>query len=336
MIYREVPYPLGAREMEVFMRREVAPVGGASAATRVPTEPLAVQATVGVGQLSGPRGVATDSAGNIYVADAFNHRIAVFDPGGKLLRTVGSKGTGPGQLYEPSGVAVDADGNLYVADTWNARIAKFDRNGNWLKAWGSGRDDFGDGRRATDTKGDAQANATNPLGFYGPRNVLVAGDRVYIADTGNKRIVVTDREGKFIEQWGTAGQAPGQFDEPIGLGADRAGRIYVGDTWNGRIQIFSRDAAGRIDAKPQQVVPVSGWEKGTYNDPYLAVVQDGRILVSLAGRNAVGIYNTAGTLERRLAGDAQQLNPPKGLAIAPDGSAHVVGGGGQVLRFRLP
>jgi uncharacterized protein (TIGR03663 family) len=337
MIYREIPQKLDGRDLEVYMRRDIAPAyGGAAQQPASPTEPMVVEATIGKGELAGPRGITTDGKGNMYVADSLNHRIVIFDSTGKLRQTVGSKGSGPGQLYEPSGVAVDADGNIYVADTWNARISKFGPDGKWIKAWGTGRDDFGEGRRATDTKGDPQTNAANPLGFFGPRNVLVAGSLVYITDTGNKRIVVTDRDGKFIEQWGSSGNQPGQFDEPIGLGIDKQGRIYVGDTWNGRIQIFARNPVGHIDTKPQQIVKIIGWEKNTYNDPYMTVSPDGRMLVSLAGRDAVGVYTAAGTLERRLKGDTNQLNVPKGLALAPDGAGYVVDGSGQVLRFRLP
>ncbi len=339
MLYREVRHKLDGRELEVFIRRDAAPVvgGGAAPVGRV-NEPMTVNATVGAGQLNGPRGIAMDASGNLYVADSFNHRVAVFDPSGALLRSIGAKGSDDGQLNEPSGVAVDADGNVYVADTWNARVAKFGPDGAWIKSWGSGREDFGDGRRATDTKGEAQANADNPLGFYGPRNVLVVGERVYIADTGNKRIVVTDREGNFVEQWGTLGAEPGQFHEPIGLGVDQTGKLYIGDTWNGRVQVFEPDPAGPIKTQPVQVISISGWEKDTYNDPYLAVTPDGRTLVALAGRNAVGVYNAEGKLERRLRGTTEQLKgPPKGLAVAPDGSALVVdGGGNQVLRFPLP
>ena len=337
MIYREIPNKIEGRPLEMYVRRDLAPSGGA-AAEQAPsiTEPLAVEATIGVGQLSGPRGVTTDAAGNLYVADSLNHRIVVFDQDGALLRTVGSQGSGDGQLFEPSGVAVDAAGNLYVADTWNARIAKFAPDGTWIASWGSGRDDFGEGRRATDTKGAPQANADNPLGFYGPRNLLVVDDRLYIADTGNKRIVVTDLDGNFVEQLGTFGSQSGQFHEPIGLGTDQAGRLYVGDTWNGRIQIFARNADGRVDPVPQQTVKVTGWIKDTYNDPYMATTPDGRMLVALAGRKAVGIYSADGTLERRLIGEAPPLTIPKGLAVAGDGAAYVVDGGGQVLRFRLP
>jgi hypothetical protein len=85
------------------------------------------------------------------------------------------------------------------------------------------------------------------------------------------------------------------------------------------------------------LVSVSGWEKDTYNDPYMAVTSDGRMLVSLAGRNAVGVYSATGSLERRLQADRAQVDVPKGLAVAPDGAAFVVdGNGAKVVRFNLP
>jgi DNA-binding beta-propeller fold protein YncE len=338
MIYRDIPHKIDGRQLQAYMRREIAPIAGGGVATAANVnEPLVASATIGAGQLGGPRGITVDRQGNLFVADSLNHRVAVFAPSGSLLRTIGTLGSGDGQLNEPSGVAVDDAGNIYVADTWNARVAKFDPNGQWITSWGTGRDELGNGRRATDTGGDAQGNVDNPLGFYGPRNVLVVDDRIYIADTGNKRIVVTDLDGKYIEQFGSLGSTPGQFHEPIGLGSDPQGRIYIGDTWNSRIQVFSRDQDGAINAKPDKLVSISGWEKNTYNDPYMAVTPDGRMLVSLAGRNAVGVYSPTGALERRLRGERDQVDGPKGLAVAPDGSAYVVdGNGAKVVHFNLP
>ncbi|CAA9369942.1 MAG: FIG00500444: hypothetical protein, partial [uncultured Chloroflexia bacterium] len=187
MVYRDIPNQINGRDFEFYMSRETAPVAGGATTPATPNVSQAMQvlATWGTGELSGPRGITTDANGNIYVADSLNHRITVFDTNGTVARTIGTKGSGDGQLFEPSGVDVDSEGNVYVADTWNARIAKFGPDGTWIKSWGSGRDDFGEGRRATDTQGDAQANTDNPLGFYGPRNVLVVDNNVYIADTGN-------------------------------------------------------------------------------------------------------------------------------------------------------
>jgi sugar lactone lactonase YvrE len=76
------------------------------------------------GQLRQPGEVALDAAGNIYVADTGNNRIAVLSASGKWLFAVGRKGTGNGGFNAPQGVAVDSRGNVYVADTNNDRIEK--------------------------------------------------------------------------------------------------------------------------------------------------------------------------------------------------------------------
>src|SRR3989475_12793760 len=81
------------------------------------------------GEFNHPSGVAVDSSGNIYVADTNNDRIAVFDSSGKLLKSIGSKGSGPGEFNNPSGVAGDSICNIYVADTNNERIQRITQFG---------------------------------------------------------------------------------------------------------------------------------------------------------------------------------------------------------------
>ena len=78
----------------------------------------------GDGQFGSPAGVATDSAGNVYVADFGNSRIQKFDSSGTFILKWGSSGSGDGQFSFPRGVATDAC-SLYVADTNNNRIQKF-------------------------------------------------------------------------------------------------------------------------------------------------------------------------------------------------------------------
>jgi uncharacterized protein (TIGR03663 family) len=343
MLYRDVPIELKGREMVVFMHRDVVP-GGAARTTSIETTTLAPEATLGAGQIGNARGMTLDAQGNIYVADTTNHRIVVLDAQGTVVRTIGAWGNAPGQLFEPSGVAVDATGNVYVADTWNARVSKFGPDGTFIKSWGSGSTTLGEPtvdpatgqpvqKFVTDTTGEAAANAANPLGLFGPRNVLVANDRLYIADTGNARVVVTDLEGNVVEQWGTKGEAAGQLREPIGLGTDEQGRIYVGDTWNARVQVF-QTTDGAVDPTPVATLPVAGWAPNTYNDPYIAVATDGRVWASQGARNTLAEYDAAGQNVRRLRGEPA-LAGPKGMAVAADGALFVVDSGAQqVVRFR--
>ena len=98
------------------------------------------------GELSGPRAVATDAAGHVYVDEADNNRISVFDSSGNWLRAwgkgvnggkafgictvanhcrTGSIGARGGEMFSPRAVAVDSAGSVYVADHANERIQKF-------------------------------------------------------------------------------------------------------------------------------------------------------------------------------------------------------------------
>ena len=111
--------------------------------------------TAGAGTASGrfnnPQGVATDLAGNVYVADTINNRIQKFTSTGGFLRKWGanggdgSSGTANGQFDRTEDVATDAAGNFYVSDAntgdnggypGNRRVQKFNAAGNFVTKWG--------------------------------------------------------------------------------------------------------------------------------------------------------------------------------------------------------
>jgi len=87
------------------------------------------------GAFWGPRSVAFDSKGNVYVSDTGNKRVQVFDPEGNFLRQIGGVGAAAGQFEEPGGVAIDKYDNLFVADTWNRRIQKFNAKLEYVSEW---------------------------------------------------------------------------------------------------------------------------------------------------------------------------------------------------------
>ena len=90
------------------------------------------------GQFARIRALAFGPEGNLYVADACNHRIQVFTREGKLVRHWGEAGSEPGQLYWPYDLAFNPRGELYVVEYGNQRVQKFTAEGKSLACWGSG------------------------------------------------------------------------------------------------------------------------------------------------------------------------------------------------------
>lgn len=80
--------------------------------------------------------IAVSGTGDVFVLDAFGHRILKFDSAGNQLLAWGQRGTGEGEFDLPGGIAVDEFGNVYVADYGNNRVQKFSRDGQFLVQWG--------------------------------------------------------------------------------------------------------------------------------------------------------------------------------------------------------
>lgn len=96
------------------------------------------------GQFIRPQNMVVDENDHIWVADACNHRIQVFDASGdeaKLIKIWGEHGSEPGQMGYPYDLQLDGEGHLYVIEYSNHRVQKFDLEGNSLGTWGvSGRE----------------------------------------------------------------------------------------------------------------------------------------------------------------------------------------------------
>jgi DNA-binding beta-propeller fold protein YncE/4-amino-4-deoxy-L-arabinose transferase-like glycosyltransferase len=281
------------------------------------------------GQFVAPRGIAIAPDGSLYVVDTGNARIQHLSPQGEVLHVWGSfyNGEGsapPGQFKEPWDVAVSEDGSVYVADTWNHRIQKFTADGQFLTMWG-----YGIGQDPNDL-----------LGFYGPRGIAVnPSGEVFITDTGNKRIIYYDPDGKPLGQFGEGGMEPGQLDEPVGLTFDPDGNLYVADTWNQRVQVFSRDDSDAYTYVSEW--DVQGWDAITpTNYPYIAVDANRHVFVTDPDNGRVIEFTATGEVVRYWedgGANAGSLNLPVGIAVDPQGGVWVVdSGNGRLLHFTLP
>jgi sugar lactone lactonase YvrE len=175
-------------------------------------------------QLRLPAGVATDAAGNLYIADTGNNCVRMISNG--TITTV------VGGLNQPAGVAVDASGNLYIADTYDHRILKV-ATGVITKVAGGAMAGFG---------GD-NGPATSALLDY-PSSVAVDGaGNLYIADSGNGRIrkvsngTITTVAGNGIADHGCASVS--ELGPPGGIAVDTAGNLYIADGSNNCVRKLS-------------------------------------------------------------------------------------------------
>ncbi|MCD6518577.1 MAG: TIGR03663 family protein [Anaerolineae bacterium] len=260
------------------------------------------------GQFRAPKGLALDAEGNIYIADSQNHRIQVFDAQGRFLRQWGREGTAPGQFKEPWGVAVAPNGDVYVADTWNHRIQVFDAQGNFKRMWGV----FGEVQQPT-----GPGNV-----FYGPRDLIFDQEGyLYVADTGNKRIIKYDARSGQSEQMvgavGGAGTEDGRMQEPVGIALDGEGNLYVADTWNQRIQVFDK---GLHFLRKWQVY---AWEgMSVVNKPYLAVDAAGNVYATDPEGYRILKFDSTGKLLSiwgQYGSDLASMNLPTGIKVDPQG-----------------
>jgi len=82
------------------------------------------------GNLVRPKGVASDSDGNIYIVESLYDNLLIFNDQGQFLMPIGGTGQAVGEFYLPAGVVVDDNNRIFVADTFNGRVAIFQYLGN--------------------------------------------------------------------------------------------------------------------------------------------------------------------------------------------------------------
>jgi len=282
-----------------------------------------------------PMGIATDTAGNVFIADQLNHRIRKVTIDG-VISTVAGNGTSgfsgdaaaatSAMLQYPCAVAVDSAGNLFIADTLNRRIRKVATGGTITTVAGSSNVGFsGDGGKAT------EASIILPVGVA----VDTAGN-IYFSDISSNvvRKVGTDGNISTFAGNGTAGffgdggpAVNAQLSSPEGLVVDGAGNVYIADVMNHRIRKVAAD--GTITT-----IAGSGFTRGFAGDggpavkavlnyPYgIARDSSGNLFIADLGNNRIRMIRTDGTI----------------VTVAGNGTFgdQGDGGGARSAQFRFP
>jgi DNA-binding beta-propeller fold protein YncE len=261
--------------------------------------------------LKSPYGVAVDSKGQVYVADAANRTVFVFNLELKRVERRGDRP--PARLTVPIGLAIDDQDHLFVSDASLHQITCFRPDGEVLAVFGL--DDLQrpaglalDNRLHRLYVADAKANRlaifdstsfrllqqiggtstpgkAEPGTFSAPSNVAVGADgQVYVTDTWNQRVQVFDSAGKFVRTFGRHGVTPGDFVRPKGIALDSQGHIYVADAEFNNFQVLASDgspllAVGDYGTNPGQFALIAGMAIDKFNRIYVTDQWHGRLQV---------------------------------------------------------
>lgn len=308
-------------------------------------------------RFSGPSGVATDGADNLYAADAGNSTIRrVVLSTGMVTSIAGTAGmkesidaAGAAARFSfPTGLATDGTGNLFVTDYATHTIRKLVLSSGAVTTLGGAAGMIGD------------ADSPAPPRFNRPYSVAADGaGNLYIADSDNhtiRKLVLSSGEVKtiagtalmpgFVDDMGAAAR----FRYPTGVATDGAGNLYVADLSNHTIRkiVLSSGKVTTLAGTPG----IKGSTDGTgasaqFNQPYgVATDGAGNLFVADTGNSTIRKITLANAVVTTIAGVAGQagvklgrlpgrLGFPTGVAVLPTGEIFIAEAGeNAVLAIR--
>ena len=257
----------------------------------------------------------------------------------KPVLAVGKRGKANNELDQPTGLALDEPNQLiYIADWNNSRIQVVSFAGKFLKRFGEGI-------------------------LQLPWGIAVTEDNVFVTDIILDALLqFSKKDYKLVRRTGTKGRGEGQLHSPTGLCIDYNGDVYVADSWNYRVSVFSKDLnflkhlftqqlrdPRDVKVTPNSVV-VLDWspncihffsrsgallrscvtqgEDGMVYNPYFFCLDPaGNILITDLSRNNIKILSPSGQLMHTIEKEGHgrgELYLPYGICLSQTGTIFVV------------
>ncbi len=206
-----------------------------------------------------PRGIiATKSGQHLAVTHFASHTMVIYTLTGEVVRTIGKQGSEQGELSYPFGVAVDDDGRLWVADNGNSRVQCFTEDGEFVCMFSTNKS---------------------------PSGIAYHSERLFVSDLSNDQITIYTTRGEKVQSFGGKGTANGQFISPYDVKIFN--EIYVADTFNNRVQVFSIDGTW--------LHSFDGFIEYGMNGPNgIAITKDGCIIVVECDGHCVSMWTQFG------------------------------------------
>jgi DNA-binding beta-propeller fold protein YncE len=230
----------------------------------------------------------------IYVSDASDKKVQVFDQAGTPILKFGKAGNKEGEFNFPYGIDGDKEGNIYVADLYNGNISIFDSKGKFIRYF---------------KEKNQEKVITSPGGLR------IFNDKLYVTDIKQNKLFIFNLKGEKLKEFGGAGVKEGQFIAPNAVTVDKDEHIYVTDSGNNRVQVFDKNG------KFLKIINGSKDGKGdpTFVNPRgVAVDSQGTIYIVNSLSHNIYAFDQKGKEEFELGGmgsDKDKLYLPNGLFI---------------------
>jgi len=253
---------------------------------------LALTLNYAGGGLSGPSGVAIDSAGNAWVTNPSDDAVTEFSPSGAFLS--GTNGYTGGGLSHPLGVAIDSSGNAWVGDLGSNAVTVISSSGTFLSG----------------------ANGFTGGGLNAPEGMAIDGlGNAWVANEGANSVTEISSTGTFPS--GTNGYTGGGFSDPDWIAIDGSGNAWAAN--------FGANSLTEVSNAGAILSGANGYTGGGLNFPQgIAIDSSGNAWTpNDLGESVTKFSNTGAVLSGTTGYTGGSLSQPTAIAIDGSGNAWI-------------